>query len=245
MSLKFIASGAGFFGLGALVGWAITADKAERKLKNNVQEFEIMTQQLRKKTHRITELEVELDELKDQESGLLAVGGEIEDVAFEEIPEETIEETRGSLQKLIDQYTSNQDDVDLFTERAGAVMDGFEDTPPFVIGRDKYAWDEEEGDEYSKITLTYFPNHRILLDDDQDPIDDVETMVGWRSLNQFGGESGDPDVVFVRNRRLETDFEIVRETDAEIPLHVKYGMPRSEFETTKAAGLLRLRAEDV
>jgi hypothetical protein len=83
-----------------------------------------------------------------------------------------------------------------------------------------------------------------LLDDDNDPVDDIAGMIGWRSLSNFGGESGDPDVVFVRNDRLLSDFEVVRDDESELPLHVKYGMSEEEFKTNKAAGTLKLRRED-
>ncbi len=92
--------------------------------------------------------------------------------------------------------------------------------------------------------MTYFPAHRTLLDDGQEPIEDVNAYVGWKNLNRFGDESGDSDVVFIRNRALLTDFEVVREEDSDLPLHVKYGMTLPEFEVNKASGILKLRPED-
>jgi hypothetical protein len=73
----------------------------------------------------------------------------------------------------------------------------------------------------------------------------VGNTLGWKNLSQFGGESGDPDTVFIRNQRLETDFEVVRDDESPLPLHIQYGMGKEEFKVNKAAGTLRLRDEDL
>lgn len=172
----------------------------------------------------------EVSEEDDEEEGIIPEG-------------ETPEETRGKLQSLIDRYTADPETVEQFTEIGHKEIQGI-NHQPFVISRDQYAWDEE-GQAYDKETLTYYPKHRVLLDEDDEVIDDVRGVVGWPSLNRFGDESEDKDTVFVRNRKLNTDYEVVRDDDSPLPLHVKYGMPREEFETTKAAGLLRLREEDL
>lgn len=118
--------------------------------------------------------------------------------------------------------------------------------PPKVISLEEYNnhGEDDEGEDYAKVTLTYYPKAQVLLDEDQEPIDDVEAYVGWRALSQFGGMSGNADVVYVRNRRMETDFEVERETEADLPLHVQFGMPHMEFESNRAAGKIKLREED-
>jgi hypothetical protein len=169
-----------------------------------------------------------------------------EDVELKQEPEETKQETaeekRTNLEKLIEAYTANQDAQDEFVEMASKSIDD-ENTPPYIISRDAYAWDDE-GENYGKNTLTYFPRDRVLLDEDEDPIEDIANTIGWRNLTQFGSESEDPNVVFIRNRRLEADFEVVKEDEGQLPLHVKYGMEKDEFYANKAAGLIKLRQED-
>jgi hypothetical protein len=156
--------------------------------------------------------------------------------------EETPEETKRNLQSLIDAYTNDPEAQEQFVEIATSVQE-YDKTPPFVISRDVFAYDEE-GEHYEKITLNYFARDRVLLDDDEDPMDDIAGMIGWRNLSRFGDESHDPNVVFVRNRRLQTDFEVVKDDEAQLPLHVKYGMGREEFRVNRAAGLIKLRRED-
>lgn len=157
-------------------------------------------------------------------------------------PGETEAETRSNLQSLIDQYTHNEEAQEAFVE-AAIDPPSQNDAAPYVIPQETFAWDEE-GDNYHKATLKYFPNQRLLIDEDEDPIDDVAHMVGWRNLQRFGDESGDADTVFIRNRKLQSDFEVVRELDESPPLHVTYGMDRETFATRKAAGLIKVRPED-
>lgn len=158
------------------------------------------------------------------------------------VPEgETPEETKSNLQSLIDAYTSKQDQNKEF-EAIVENTNEYDNAPPFVISRNNYAWDEE-GENYDKITLTYYPRDRVLLDDEEDPIEDITRIIGWKNLNRFGSESEDPDVVFVRNRRMATDFEVIKE-ESQLPLHVKYGMEKEEFRANRAAGLIKLRQED-
>lgn len=152
---------------------------------------------------------------------------------------------REDLQRMIAQYKPEQVEVRVIEEEnAGPVVASTKYDPPFVISQPDYAWGEE-GINYAKTTLKYYPKEQTLLDEIEDVVDDVERYVGWRSLQQFGGDSGDENIVFVRNRRLETDFEVVRVTDEEIPLHVRYGMPEIEFRSQKAAGKLKLSEEDM
>lgn len=62
---------------------------------------------------------------------------------------------------------------------------------------------------HSQETLTYYEGDRILSDDQDDPVEDVESTVGMRNL-VFGHLSNDENVVYVRNERLTLDFEICR-----------------------------------
>lgn len=171
---------------------------------------------------------------------------QVEEELHEEgiIPEgETLEETTSNLQAIIDQYTSTPEQRDEFV---AAVLEppSQKDAAPYVITKENFSWGEDEGMEYDKKTLTYYPAQRLLLDEDEEVIDNVPQIVGWRNLQRFGDESGDPDTVFIRNRKLRTDFEVVREVEAKPPLHVAYGMDRETFRINKAAGLIRVRPED-
>lgn len=251
MNWKLISTGVGGAAVGALVGWAVTADYYEKKHEALARDAEDMASALAEKSQQIRALSREVEFLKtppvSEQVEELNTGGEIEEVKDDPDLDERNAEVQRNLQELIEPYVSGEEPVDEFVTKARKVVTA-RGAPPEVISKELYAWDPDgPGDEYEKTTLTYYPRHRLLLDEDDDPIDgpDVDVMVGWRSLNQFGGESGDPNVVFVRNHRLQTDFEVVKEEDEDPPIHVQFGMPRAEFEAQRAAGTLTFREGNV
>lgn len=251
MNPKLISAGGGLFALGALVGWAVTADRWERRLKEKEESqairIDVLRQRLRESEAAVQNfdfhqgLNLENGE-SDSENSPEAVMDETEVISDADAPsDEDLEEARGRLQEIIDEYTHNPEASSEVVQRA-EIMDL--NTPPFVISHNSFSYDEE-GEDYAKITLTYFPRHRMLLDDEEDPIDDVANYVGWGNLKRFGDESNDADVVFIRNHRLQTDFEVVRDEENDLPLHVKYGMPKEEFNVGRAAGVIKIRPEDL
>lgn len=269
MNSKLVYVGSGMFGLGALVGWAFTADHFENKAREREEVQEAVIQNLRTTLRNTRNKHYEdvinySRALSEANAKIAAAHGEgvissgaidhVEDEptfvadesSEEEAPEEDVETTRSNLQNIIDSYRGKQEpETDQFVEKA--IRAQADRQPPFVISQKQYAgWDEEEeGMSFEKITLTYFPQHRILLDDEEEPLDDIANVVGWRNLTKFGGESGDPDVVYIRNQKLMSDFEVVRETEDDLPIHVKYGMGREEFRARRAAGVIKLRPEDL
>lgn len=66
-----------------------------------------------------------------------------------------------------------------------------------------------ECDGYDTISLNYYADG-VLTDDFDNPIEDVERMVGVESLTHFG--EYEDDSVFVRNDVLKADFEILLDT---------------------------------
>lgn len=77
---------------------------------------------------------------------------------------------------------------------------------PFVISFDEYD-ENEEG--HSQTNLTYFDGDDILIDEKEEPIEDVENTVGTENLQKFGHGSKDSKIVYIRNERLDLDFEVV------------------------------------
>lgn len=78
---------------------------------------------------------------------------------------------------------------------------------PYVISPDEFG--ELEVDGYENISLTYYADH-ILAEDNGEPVEDVEDIVGFESLTHFG--EYEDDSVFVRNDRLKCDYEILLDT---------------------------------
>lgn len=75
---------------------------------------------------------------------------------------------------------------------------------PYTISPDEFG----ENEDYQKISLTYYAD-QVLTDDLDMPLEDVEEMVGFESLDKFG--EYEDDSVYVRNDRLKCDYEILRD----------------------------------
>ena len=73
---------------------------------------------------------------------------------------------------------------------------------PYVISPDEYG----EMDDYDLYSYTYYAD-KVLTDENNEPIEDVDQRIGLESLNHFG-EYGD-DSVYVRNDELKADYEIL------------------------------------
>jgi len=76
---------------------------------------------------------------------------------------------------------------------------------PYVIAKDIFM-NGETG--YPNITLTYYADE-VLADETDTPIEDVEMTIGSKNLTRFGQKSEDPRVVYIRNDRLQVDYEVV------------------------------------
>lgn len=79
---------------------------------------------------------------------------------------------------------------------------------PYLISEDEF---HDDANEFSKITITYFEGDDTLCDDREQVIYDVDNVIGRDNLHHFGEDSNDKDIVFVRNEKMESDFEVVRE----------------------------------
>lgn len=71
---------------------------------------------------------------------------------------------------------------------------------------------EEAGmlDGYELFSLKYYSDG-VLVDDNDEPIDDVDATVGLDSLETFG--QYEDDAVYVRNDARKCDFEILKDLD--------------------------------
>jgi hypothetical protein len=76
---------------------------------------------------------------------------------------------------------------------------------PFVITADEF--NENETD-YEQQCLTYYDGDDVLADQQDQPIPEIDKVIGYENLLRFGHGSGDPMLVFIRNNKLEVDFEV-------------------------------------
>lgn len=118
------------------------------------------------------------------------------------------EENVAEEKPYIDEYTqalnrlgyARESDVNKNEEKEEPSMDA-----PYVIPPEEFG----EFEDYEKIDLKYFADG-VLTDDTNEPVDDVDDIVGLDSLNHFG--EYEPDSVHVRNDRLRCDYEILKDS---------------------------------
>lgn len=76
---------------------------------------------------------------------------------------------------------------------------------PYIISHDEFY---DSSVEFDNISLTYFEDDDSLIDEQDKPVADI-SIVGEDHLVRFGHGSKDKNIVYVRNEKLSTDFEIV------------------------------------
>lgn len=85
----------------------------------------------------------------------------------------------------------------------GEVIDPYD--TPYIISVEEFG----EEIEYDTMTLTYFED-KVLVDDVDDVIEDVDTVVGLENLKIFEEFPG-CTTIYVRNDIWKTDFEIIKD----------------------------------
>ena len=109
--------------------------------------------------------------------------------------------------------------TNIFVEGQPMVADDFDydaelpnrsiDTP-YVISHEEFMQGEKE---YVQSSLRWYDGDDILVDDKNVPIDEVDMTVG-DCVHRFGHGSKDPRIVYVRNERMEVDFEVVKDDNS-------------------------------
>lgn len=80
---------------------------------------------------------------------------------------------------------------------------------PFIITDEEFQNGEND---YEQITLTYYSEDDVLVDQQEKPIPagEVDKTVGEGNLLRFGHGSRDNRIVYIRNNILSYDFEVVK-----------------------------------
>lgn len=180
------------FAAGAAIGSAVTWKIVKTRYERIVQE-ELKSIQEAFGANE-TDVAQEKDETpEDDEDGRRECPGQINWTELEDLDED--EDNAADMReynRLANKYTG---------EKGGAEDMADE---PYVIS----PYDFGELDGYSEIELTYYADD-TLEDDEGNIITDVDELVGSKSLLTFG--EYEDDSVFVRNERLKTDFQILKD----------------------------------
>lgn len=78
---------------------------------------------------------------------------------------------------------------------------------PYIITEEEYNLNQSE---YEQTHLVYYEGDDVVVDSHDDPLPEPDDIVGEDHLVRFGHGSNNKDIVYVRNDKLEMDFEITR-----------------------------------
>ena len=108
--------------------------------------------------------------------------------------------TAGIAKRHVDREKDKNDGWDYGTELAQR-----SNHRPYIIHQDEYAQKEEE---YSQVSFTYYAVDAVLTDEQEQLVDNPDELVGLDNLGNFGHGADDFHVVYIRNDRLEIDYEV-------------------------------------
>ena len=127
---------------------------------------------------------------------------------------ETIVDPRPPVEVVVEEvavtqnvFVSRQDDPRDWDYNAEIADRELNPEVPYTISFDEFNDNEVN---HEQTTLTYYDEDDTLVDSKDQPIDNTEYTVGDDNLTRFGHGSGDVNVVYVRNEKIDMDFEIVR-----------------------------------
>lgn len=178
------------FAAGAAIGSAVTWKIVKTKYDQIVQEE---LESIREAFGEKDSDDQEQTDERDDEDGRQGQSRHIDWSELEDLNEE--DDKPNDLQEygaLVSNYTS---------EEGGSTILAKE---PYVIS----PYDFGELDDFHQIELTYYADD-ILEDDEGNIVKDVEELIGPKALYTFG--EYEDDAVFVRNERLRTDFQILKD----------------------------------
>lgn len=75
---------------------------------------------------------------------------------------------------------------------------------PYILEHDEFY-----NSDLQSSTLTYFLGDNVLSDDRDEHIPDIDAIVGENNLTKFGHGSRDPNILYIRNERIDVDFEVI------------------------------------
>ena len=168
------------FAAGAVVGSFVTWKMMDEKYRQMAdEEIESMREYFSNKSKKIEHVELEDNDEEDETETY-------------EVAEKDIRDYEGVLEKVnYSGYTT------VSTKEVEKDMTG-----PYVITPEEFG----ELKEYETIELTYYADF-VLADNRNNPIEDVDDVIGLDSLDHFG--EYEDDSVFVRDDERKIDYQIL------------------------------------
>lgn len=111
------------------------------------------------------------------------------------------EEIKAEYESYAKRYLSDQDEK---PEQKVKKEEDEMENKPYVISPTEFG---EAG--YEQVSLRYYADGVLVYDEDDEPVEDIDDLVGEESLKHFG--EYEDDSVFVRDDVHKIDFEILKD----------------------------------
>lgn len=198
MNCKFInvlmfAAGAA---IGSAVTWKVVKTKYEQLVQEEIESVKAVFSNRDDSSQEYTEDSINT---RDDSECVLHPDGTVTHINWDELEDLDEEEDESPEENDADTYARL---VNNYTNEKGGAERMTKD--PYVIG----PYDFGIFDDYHQIELTYYADG-ILEDEDGNIVTDADELLGVGALNTFG--EYEDDAVHVRNERLRTDFEILKD----------------------------------
>ena len=108
----------------------------------------------------------------------------------------------------IEEDAGNEEEI---PDYAGHPTEGIAGVP-YTISPELFVNDKKR---FDKITLEYYEGNDMLIEEMSNEPVDIDESIGRDSLRMFG--EFERDLVYVRNERLETDYEVFHHSGSYVP----------------------------
>ena len=126
-------------------------------------------------------------------------------------PEQTVEEVvevKQSIKRnifederaLVTDITDREFDLDDELDKKAAGK-------PYIIEQEQF-FENDSG--FSQTTLTWFEGDQVLVDEHDQPIREVDRVIGLENLRWGCGTLGEKNVVYIANDKLNAEYEVTR-----------------------------------
>lgn len=201
-------------GLGALVAYRASKKKFEAELEREIEDVKANYRYLRKEDYESPTDFVEKnrpEEIVDSELAVLEINQIVEHAKLnEEMAKIADDYQTGSVfnrfERSVDEPEKLPDDAnETLFEQLKAMRT---DDKPYLLSIDEF---HELPTHFEKVTITYFAGDNIIAYEDDTIMMDPDESIDVINLSRFGVMSDDENFVYVRNPKINVDYEIVRD----------------------------------
>lgn len=224
----------GVFGLGFIVGRVITKKQLTDTLNEELEELKNKAEEtLKRDDHKVWEHNpktrlgrAEL-ETTEQNGSLIRILEEALKSDDRKVSEKIVSDMEYDVPEPKKIYTVTPEDEEAIQVRNKKDL-------IYSISTDDFFNETEEESSYDKITLTYYTKDLTLADDRDEMIPHPYSILGEPGMNlEFGLDPRDPDVIYIRNDKIATDFEILRSDESYVEAVLGFDLVEPPLKKTR------------